>query len=1067
MVGKGDKGKGIGRPADLETRLQAALGDAYRLEKELGGGGMSRVFLAEEIRLGRRVVVKVLPPEMAAGVSVERFEREIQLAAKLQHPHIVPLLTAGASGDLLFYIMPYIEGESLRAKLAREGELPVPEALRILRDVVDALSYAHGRQVVHRDIKPDNVLLSGKHALVTDFGVAKAVAESTGRQPLTSTGLALGTPLYMAPEQATADPHTDHRADIYAVGVLAYEMLSGQPPFTGPTAQAVLAAHLADEPEPVTRHRAAVPEALSQVIQRCLAKRAADRWQRADELLAQLDALVTPAGGTTPVGTQPVPVTGGPAAVVAADAAARAHPVRVAGLYVLATVGVLAIVYVLVRLVGLPDWVWYGAIGLSAVGLPIMLLTARHERRGALARASGRVELTPATGLQRYLTWRRALLGGGLAFGGLGVVSALFMALRLLGVGPFATLLSAGVLGQRDELVLADFANRTSDSTLGASITEALRIDLTRSPVVRLVEGNQVTATLRRMQRDPAASLGEAVAREVALRDGAKAVVTGEVAPLGAGYVLAARVVSAADSSTLLAERETAADAAALIPAVERLSKKLREHIGESLRSIRSGPPLEEVTTSSLAALRAYSEGSRLFDQGLQGQALQEFNQAVALDSSFGMAWRRIGVVLGNMGGGQEQRLDALRHAYALRDRMPPREAAHAVAFYDQGVLGDRQKTIDAYRRLLASWPEDFVALNNLGVMLGDEGRPGEAEQEVRRALAIAPENALANLNLVLDLVLQGKDPAADSALAAWGKRAPGNASRLRAAARLASDRGQYSLALQYVDSTIIPGLSTGVPGHIVRARILRTEGKVHEAAADEEQARDFIERQAAPAIGAEAYIGQTAEIAVSQSVLLGETDAALRRVEAALRRHPLDSLPPASRPYGWLVYFYVGVGRLDRAGALAAEYQRLVPPDVRAADGEGELGLARLALARGDAGAALAGLRRAQRTSGCAMCTNFEEGQAYEQLGQADSALSTYERFVTGRSLDFERRDLYLAPALRRLGELYEAQGDRAKALEYYGRFVEVWRNADPELQPEVRDVKQRVARLAGEAQR
>src|SRR5256885_1201433 len=214
--------------AELRDRLQAALGDAYRIERELGGGGMSRVFLAEEVRLGRQVVVKVLPPEMAAGVSADRFEREIQLAAKLQHPHIVPLLTAGARGDLLYYVMPHIAGESLRARLAHERELPVVEAARILRDVCDALAYAHGHGIVHRDIKPDNVLLSGKHALVTDFGVAKAVSQSKGSGTLTSLGMALGTPAYMAPEQAAGDPQVDHRADLYAVGALGYELLAGR-----------------------------------------------------------------------------------------------------------------------------------------------------------------------------------------------------------------------------------------------------------------------------------------------------------------------------------------------------------------------------------------------------------------------------------------------------------------------------------------------------------------------------------------------------------------------------------------------------------------------------------------------------------------------------------------------------------------------------------------------------------------------------------------------------------------------------------------------------------------------
>src|SRR6059036_2681326 len=284
---------------DLRDRLQSALGTAYRLDKELGGGGMSRVFLAEEVRLGRQVVVKVLPPEMAAGVNADRFEREIRLAAKLQHPHIVPLLTAGSDGDLLYYIMPRVEGQSLRVRLAHEHELPIPEAVRILRDVCDALAYAHGRGIVHRDIKPDNVLLSGKHSLVTDFGVAKAVAESTGKTALTSMGVALGTPAYMAPEQAAADPNTDHRADIYAVGALAYEMLTGRHPFTGPSPQSVLAAHVTSQPDPVTKYRDSVPPALAALVMRCLAKHPADRFQSAGDVLEALEQMVTPSASRT------------------------------------------------------------------------------------------------------------------------------------------------------------------------------------------------------------------------------------------------------------------------------------------------------------------------------------------------------------------------------------------------------------------------------------------------------------------------------------------------------------------------------------------------------------------------------------------------------------------------------------------------------------------------------------------------------------------------------------------------------------------------------------------------
>src|SRR3989475_5877758 len=260
---------------------------------------MSHVFLAVEVRLGRQVVVKVLPPALAASVSRDRFEREIQLAARLQHPHIVPLLAAGSAGDLLYYVMPHIEGESLRARLAHEHELPIGDAVRILRDVCDALAYAHGQGIVHRDVKPDNVLLSGKHALVTDFGVAKAVAQSTGQTALTSLGIALGTPAYMAPEQAAADPSADHRADLYAVGALGYEMLTGRPPFTGASPQAVLAAQVTLAPEPVTKRRAAVPAALAALGMRWLEKSPADRWPGPGAVLHQLRAAAAPRGGAT------------------------------------------------------------------------------------------------------------------------------------------------------------------------------------------------------------------------------------------------------------------------------------------------------------------------------------------------------------------------------------------------------------------------------------------------------------------------------------------------------------------------------------------------------------------------------------------------------------------------------------------------------------------------------------------------------------------------------------------------------------------------------------------------
>jgi len=246
---------------DLRDQLQHTLGASYTLERELGGGGMSRVFVAEDTALGRSVVVKVLPPEMASGVSIERFKREITLAARLQHPHIVPLLSAGETGGLPYFTMPFVEGESLRARLARGEEVPLKAAVHLLREVASALAYAHRKGVIHRDIKPENVLITEQHAMVTDFGVAKAISAATHADAdgLTAVGVALGTPAYMAPEQVAGDPGTDHRADIYAFGVIAYELLAGRAPFAGRTAQALMAAHVLETPEAISSRRVGVP----------------------------------------------------------------------------------------------------------------------------------------------------------------------------------------------------------------------------------------------------------------------------------------------------------------------------------------------------------------------------------------------------------------------------------------------------------------------------------------------------------------------------------------------------------------------------------------------------------------------------------------------------------------------------------------------------------------------------------------------------------------------------------------------------------------------------------------
>ena len=325
---------------DLSAALQAHLGSAYTIERELGGGGMSRVFVAQDLRLGRRVAIKLLLPSLAASVSVERFQREIMLAAGLQHPHIVPVLHAGELDQLPYFVMPFIPGESLRVRLMR-GPLSVRETVSVMKDVARALAYAHAHGVVHRDVKPDNVLLAAGTAVVTDFGVAKAITASRepgGHGPsrtITGIGFSLGTPAYMAPEQAAADPSVDHRADLYAFGVVAYEMLVGAPPFHGRTAQALLTAQLSEPPPPLAARRYDVPAGLADLIMKCLEKEPARRPKSAADVARALESPEVVSGAfAVPAG------------------AARRHPRRLAMLGVGVTVLVLAAAAVLRSRVG-------------------------------------------------------------------------------------------------------------------------------------------------------------------------------------------------------------------------------------------------------------------------------------------------------------------------------------------------------------------------------------------------------------------------------------------------------------------------------------------------------------------------------------------------------------------------------------------------------------------------------------------------------------------------------------------------------------------------------------------
>ncbi|MEO8635737.1 MAG: protein kinase [Gemmatimonadales bacterium] len=1044
----------------LPPFLTAALADRYLLERVLGAGGMATVYLATDVKHRRKVAVKVLRPELAAALGAERFQREIEIAAQLQHPHILPLLDSGAvagpegSGrdGFLFYVMPYVQGESLRDRLAREGRLPLGDAIRILREVADALAHAHRRGIVHRDIKPENILLAERHALVADFGVAKAIAEGRVEEGagLTSVGLALGTPAYMAPEQAAADPSVDSRADLYAFGVVAYEVLTGRMPFTAATPAQMLAAHIAHPPEPITGVRPDLPPVLAALVMRCLAKERDQRGNGADQLVAELETLGPASGANTPVPFS-LPVAPPP------------RPLRTLGLLLLGAIVVLGAIYALVLFVGLPDWVFQGGAALLVAGLLVGGGTVAMERRRHATRVTGTYHPSHETAVQRLLTWAGFRRGGLLAFSGLTVATVAYMAMRLLGIGPVGTLLAAGSLSARDRIVVADFVNRTSDSTLGASIAEAFRIDLGQSRLVGVFDQAAVKDGLQRMGRAPGTTLDPAVARELAQREGAKAYVAGDVASVGSGYVLTARLLAAADGAELVALRETAGGGGDLIAAIDRLSKKLRGKIGDPLKSLRAAEPLEQVTTASLDALRLYTEAQHDMDRGQDQFALTKLQEAVAIDSGFAMAWRKLAVVRFNNSAARSAIQEAATRAFQHRDRLPELERHLTDAYYYYSVTDDNGRAETAYRAVLERKPDDITSLNNLSLVLMRGRRWAAAETLLTRALMADSLRSSPYVNLVEVMARQGR-PAEAAAINERMDRVLPRAHDIAAGYRmnLAAMAGAWDSAEGYARE--LERLATrggSLPWSInAQAAFAIIRGRVGEG-------RTQIGR------GERAEQEENPAAAVQYAVYRGDLEAeygagsrvAVRNLEQALLAHPLEKIAVADRPYLSLANFFSYRGAPDQARRLLEEYAAN-DSAARLPTRGNMVARAWLLVAEKKFPEALSLLRMAQDSSSCPQCSSYFLAEAFDLAGQPDSAVIYWERAVAVPA-EWERfwDDVTSLPrAYQRLGEVYEAKGNRAKALDYYGRFVELWRDADPSLQPRVTDIKQRIARLVAE---
>jgi len=760
---------------------------------------------------------------------------------------------------------------------------------------------------------------------------------------------------------------------------------------------------------------------------------------------------------------------------------------QIFGLYLASSWVVLQVVDTLDGVVGLPAWVGTAALGLLLAGLPIVMVTAFvqrgwgrggvagssdsgetvaggevGDRRPAVERDAGMPKAAPESAARRRLfSWRNALVGGLGAFALLGIGTAVWLVMRTAGIGPAGTLVARGVLDEADVIILADFENSTNDETLSGVVTEALRVDLSQSEAVELADPGFIASALGRMERDPATLITEAVAFDVARREGAKAVVTGEVARAGVGYVLTVGIIEPGTGDVLLSHREAARDSTGLLEAIDALGRHLRERVGDPLKSISTSPPLEQVTTSNLEALRSYSQAVRL-PQADAARRIDLLEAAVAADTTFAMAWNALSTQLSNYGVEPGRAMEARARSFNFRENLPTAEQNFVSAMYYLSGTYEPRQAIPYMEAIVEADPTAAGPINNLGEAYRNLGDLDRAIELYERAIAAdSSRSAIPFMNIAQVKTTQGDVEGAMRAAEyletyggepfpdwhrtmATGGTGDYEAAEVTSRAALETIGGRPFLLAQ---GTQWLGAIVGVRGRVAESVESWTEaGRIQaENGSSVEALRNVL---AAAVIEGVAYLRDDAGA-----------------IDVALATYPIDEMDPVERPLLDLAEGYALLGDPTRARELLAEFEATTPELHQRGLRHHRHGvIGQIALREGRFEEAIEEFRQsASRPQELEPMVGL--ARAFDGAGQPDSARVHYRRFLEAPHwLSIIPHSKFLANALTRAAELEYEAGNLREAAAYLARFVDLWAAADPGLQPRVQAAQSRLQEILDE---